>query len=336
MNYISFPNLFGGIKLNVPTGIDITDNFSLKFYGVIICFGYILCTILALRSCKKYGIEKDDLTDYILLSIPAAVIGARIYYVIFEWEQYKDNLLDIFKVWHGGLAIYGGVILVVVSIIVLTIIKNKKRVKNDLPKINALSIIDFSLPYVCLGQAIGRWGNFFNQEAYGAATSSDFFLGMTGNRIAQEMGDNLVHPTFLYESLWCFAAFAVMMVLRKHFRNPGEMTSWYCILYGVERALVEGLRTDSLYISGTNVRVSQVSIVLAVCGIVALIIIRQRAKKKAMEEAASGRDDSISRLVDEMEQAEQETEKSEEKEETEDTEKAEETETEEEKTETEE
>lgn len=293
--------------MNISPDINITDSFSLKWYGVLICLGYILCAVLGLRACEKYGVDKDDLIDYILISIPAAVIGARLYYVIFQWDYYSQHPSDIIKVWEGGLAIYGGVIMVTLALILLTYLKNKSRAKKALKsgeeftKLNPLTIIDFAIPYIALGQAIGRWGNFFNQEAYGAATSPDYFLGMTGSRIAREMGDNLVHPTFLYESIWCFIAFAIMMIIRKKFRKSGEMTCWYCILYGAERAFVEGLRTDSLYIGSTNIRVSQVlSAVLVVVGIALLLTIHFKSKNKAAEEEETGEEDSITRLKESM------------------------------------
>ncbi len=320
MDYISFPNLFGGIKLNISPDITITDSFSLKWYGVLICLGYIICAILGLRACEKYGVDKDDLIDYILISIPAAVVGARLYYVIFRWDYYSQHPSDIIKVWEGGLAIYGGVIMVTLALILLTYLKNKTRAKKALKegkeytKLNPLTVIDFGIPYIALGQAIGRWGNFFNQEAYGAATSPDYFLGMTGSRIVKEMGDNLVHPTFLYESIWCFIAFAVMMIIRKKFRKHGEMVCWYCILYGAERAIVEGLRTDSLYIGSTGIRVSQVlSAVLVAVGIVVLLLIHFKSKKKETEEEVTGEEDSITRLKESMMEEETSEEKAAEK-----------------------
>lgn len=288
MDYIAFPKL--GLRFELAKGIQITENFSIKWYGIIICFAFILCFFLALRVCEKYKISKDDLLDYLLVALPSAIVGARLYFVIFSWGDYKDNLGEIFKIWKGGLAIYGGIIGVVVSVFIVT------RIKKE----SFLKILDFALPYIILGQAIGRWGNFINQEAHGDITSLPW--GMTGNEIALEYGDQLVHPTFLYESLWCFAAFAVLMVLRKHTRMHGEMAAWYMILYGTERALVEGLRTDSLMWG--SVRVSQMlSIVLVLAGIVFLIVRRSQYRSKLEEESVE-EESSISKIARELGESE--------------------------------
>ena len=293
-NYIEFPKL--GWKFFIEPGIQITENFSIKWYGILICIGFILCIFLGHRACEKYGVKKNDLLDYVLISIPTAIIGARLYYVAFTWDYYSQHPEEIVMVWNGGLAIYGGIIGAAIGLIVMSLIKKK----------NPLLIVDFMLPYVALGQAIGRWGNFVNQEAYGGST--DLPWGMTGNKIAEEFGSALVHPTFLYESLWCFLAFAIMMILRKKLRSPGQMTAVYFILYGIERAFVEGLRTDSLYIGDTGIRVSQVlSGVLVVAGIIILIVTSIR-KKKTDEAAEPADDDKISALAKELESGADEAE----------------------------
>ena len=284
MDYIAFPKL--GLRFEIGNGIQITENFSIKWYGIIICFAFILCFLLALRVCEKYDISKDNLLDYLLAALPSAIIGSRLYYVIFSWDSYKDDLFSILKIWEGGLAIYGGIIGVVISVFIMT------RIKKE----SFLKILDFAMPYIILGQAIGRWGNFFNQEAYGDITSLPW--GMTGSEIALEYGDQLVHPTFLYESLWCIAAFAVLMVLRRHTRMHGEMVAWYMILYGAERALVEGLRTDSLMWG--SVRVSQVlSVVLVIAGIVFLIVRRSQYRSKLEEESVE-EESSIAKIAREL------------------------------------
>ncbi|MBE7056942.1 MAG: prolipoprotein diacylglyceryl transferase [Ruminococcaceae bacterium] len=287
--YIEFPKL--GWRFEVGrVAFEITDSISVKWYGVIICVALLLCVFLGFRCCEKYCMSKDDLMDYILITVPAAIIGARLYYVIFTWDSYKDNLWKIFAINEGGLAIYGGIIAAIISVVLISKVK----------KIKALKVVDFMLPYICLGQAIGRWGNFFNQEAHGGPT--DLPWGMTGNLIATEFDETLVHPTFFYESMWCLIAFAVMMVLRKKMTVPGQMTAIYFIFYGAERAFVEGLRTDSLMWG--PVRVSQILSVLLLLLGVGLMIYFSVKKKSTIEAEEVEDDNAISRVVKAMEKEE--------------------------------
>ena len=287
-SYISFPKL--GIKWHIEQGIRITDSYSIKWYGIIICAAFILCVSLALRACEKHGIRRDDLLDYILVAVPCAIIGARLYYVIFSLDEYRDDWTDIFKIWQGGLAIYGGIIAAVIAVIVLSKIKKK----------SFIPILDFAFPYIILGQAIGRWGNFVNQEVYGRST--DLPWGMTGNLIAGEFGEELVHPLFLYESLWCLLAFAVMMLLRKRLTSVGQMTAVYLILYGAERAFVEGLRPETFTLMLGGMRVSQwLSVALCVTGVVILLVIFRRTRRQLADETAV-EENSLSRLARAMEE----------------------------------
>ena len=196
--------------------------------------------------------------------------------------------MSIFSVRNGGLAVYGGIIGAVIAIVCVAKYKKHKF----------LHIMDFGIIFIPLGQAIGRWGNFFNQEAYGSVTKMPW--GMTGSSIEKELMaegydvGSLVHPTFLYESLWCFALFALLFVYsRKWKKNHGECIALYMMLYGLERALVEGLRTDSLYIGSTNLRVSQVlSIILIVLGIALFIDCRRRVKNSQTNETKIEEEDS--------------------------------------------
>lgn len=267
--YVSFPKL--GLKFNLQSNFHM-GSLNIYWYGVIICLGMILCMILGLRFCEKYGLDREKILDYILAAIPSAIVGARLYYVAFSWDDYKDSPVKIFEIWKGGLAIYGGIIGAVLAIYIMS------RFKKD----KFLHLLDFAMPYIMLGQAIGRWGNFINQEAYGGATT--WALGMTGSRIAAEMGaDVLVHPTFLYESLWCFIGFAFLVIFRLRFQKAfGEITSLYMCVYGAERAIVEGLRTDSLMIEigSASIRVSQIlSVVLVAVGIALFVDSRLRGIK---------------------------------------------------------
>jgi len=261
-NFISFPKL--GIYLTKMIRYFNIGKYPIHLYGVIICLGMILCIVLGMKYSKKYAINQDSLIDYVLFGIPFGIIGARIYYVAFSWDYYKENLGDVYKIWEGGLAIYGGVIAAGITILIVSIVK----------KHSFLHILDFVLPYIMLGQGIGRWGNFINQEAYGSETNSVF--GMTGNIIAKYVGEDvLVHPTFLYESIWCIIGFIVIDVYRHKFQKKvGEASALYMIIYGVERAVVEGLRTDSLIVNigSFEIRVSQwLSVILVVVGIALFI-----------------------------------------------------------------
>lgn len=296
--WVEFPNLFGDKGLRIPindTAFNI-GGFEVKWYGLIICLAVILCIVLGLKACNKHDLTQDDVLDYILFAIPAAMLGARLYYVIFEWEKYADEPLSALFVWEGGLAIYGGVIGALIAL--LCVAKYKKQ--------SFIRVAGFAMPYIILGQAIGRWGNFFNQEAFGCNTTLPW--GMTGNEISEWVNEQaakgvegysigtLVHPTFLYESLWCFAAFAFMMVYRKKWeKHEGESLCIYMILYGIERTFVEGLRTDSLYLDDGNIiRVSQLlSAILVIVGIALFIDIKIKQKKAAYENSVTGEDSEI-------------------------------------------
>lgn len=312
--WVEFPNLFGDKGLRIP----IDDNaftiggFEIKWYGLIICLAVILCIVLGLKSCDKHGMTQDDMLDYVLFAIPSAMVGARLYYVIFQWQEYAEEPITALYVWNGGLAIYGGVIAALIAI--LCVAKYKKH--------SFIRIAGFAMPYIILGQAIGRWGNFFNQEAFGRYT--DLPWGMTGDQISvwvnEQVAKNvpgytvgtLVHPTFLYESLWCFAAFAFLMIYRKKWeKHEGESLCLYMILYGVERTLVEALRTDSLYIPGTSLRVSQLlSAILVIVGIALFIDIRRKHKQLAddgsEEEIGEEISGGLEKVVEKMQLAEAE------------------------------
>ena len=284
-SYVEFPNLFRnhGLKLNVSDVAFTIGSFEIRWYGLLISGAVLLCIILGMRSCKKYGIEQNDLLDYLIFALPAAIIGLRVYYVAFNFSQYRDNFWKVFAFWEGGLAIYGGIIAAVIAVFVVSRVKKQKF----------LRVVDFFMGYVALGQAIGRWGNFFNQEAYGGPTTLPW--GMTGSRIQADVAKagwkagTLVHPTFFYESMWCLIVFAVIMLDRRSrfYKNSGELLAIYMVLYGTERMLVEGLRTDSLYIGNTGIRVSQLlSGILVVVGIALFIDLKVRWRKAVYEGAA--------------------------------------------------
>ena len=284
-SWIEFPNILPnkGLRFEIDSTAFKLGDFEVKWYGIILCLAIVACLVLGLLLCRKYDIKQDDVLDYVLFALPGAIVGARLYYVIFNFSLYKGNLISVFDVRSGGLAIYGGIIGAVIAIICVA--KYKKH--------SFMHIMDFGIVFIPLGQAIGRWGNFFNQEAYGSVTNLPW--GMNGSRIEQEMvaagekAGSLVHPTFLYESLWCFALFAFLLFYSRRFKKSnGECLSLYMILYGLERALVEGLRTDSLYIGSTNIRVSQLlSVILILLGLTLFIDCRRRVKNNEVVDTES-------------------------------------------------
>ena len=235
MGTISFPNL--GIAIN-PSRVAFTvAGKEIYWYGIIIAFAVLLCLFLAYKNNNKYGIKYSDIENCMLIALPLAIIGARLYYVIFSWNYYKNNLSEIIKIWNGGLAIYGGIL---TAVLVIYIYCKKKR-------ISVLSFLDFLSPLVALGQAIGRWGNFVNREAYGSITDSLFRMEILLNN-----GEYIsVHPTFLYESVGLLAIFFLLYFTKRKYE--GQKLAWYFILYGVLRFGIEYLRADSLYLGSIKI-----------------------------------------------------------------------------------
>lgn len=242
-------------------------SFSVYWYSLCILLAFVLGFVLVKREIKRHAkISLDFLYDYFFYLIPIVIIGARAYYVIFEWKIYSQNPIEIFKVWNGGLAIHGGII----AGLIYTCIYTKKH------NINPFRFIDIAVPSLVLGQAIGRWGNFFNQEAYGPVVSLEklesFHLPQF---IIDGMNINgLYHsPTFFYESMTCLLCFIILICLRKYYKNlkVGTLCGIYFIIYGIERFLVEGLRQDSLMIG--PIKMAQlVSIIMLIAGIVFIIV----------------------------------------------------------------
>lgn len=262
---ISFPAF--GITLNPSRGIDLGP-LSIRWYGVIIACGLLLAVCYATKRCKQFGLKENDLLDGILWVTPFAFVCARIYYCVFSWDTYRDNPISCLYIWEGGLAIYGGVIGAVIGAAVLCKIK-----KISLPAVLDLCAIGF-----LLGQALGRWGNFFNREAFGAETDSLLRMGLRN----QWTGETIyVHPTFLYESLWNLAGFALLHVLSKRRKYDGQTALQYAAWYGAGRAIIEGLRSDSLYIPRTGIRVSQLlSVLLCAAALIALLVLSLRKPRQ--------------------------------------------------------
>lgn len=240
------------------------------WYAVLILSGAALAFYLAVREGKRIGIEQSFLEDLVLVGLPLAIIGARLYYVAFEWENYAHNLLKIFALREGGLAIYGGVI----AALIWGYYLSEKR------NVDFLRVIDVAAVGFLIAQAIGRWGNFINQEAHGGPVTRGFLEGLfLPEFIINQMNINgtYYHPTFLYESLWNILGFIVMILLRRTKKlYVGDLGLVYLIWYGLGRAVIEGMRTDSLWIAGF--RVSQVLSVIMVIGGITVMILRHVKK----------------------------------------------------------
>ena len=281
---LSFVNL--GITIeHLRSSISIFG-FRIAFYGIIIGIGILAGICVAQADAKRRGQDPEIYLDFALYAIVCSIIGARIYYVVFEWDMYKDNLLQVFNLRGGGLAIYGGVIGAVLTLLVYT------RVK----KISFFSMADTGCLGLITGQIIVRWGNFFNCEAFGGYTENLLAMRIrrslvNENMISQDLLNHLivengveyiqVHPTFLYESLWNLGLLLFMLWYRKRKKFDGEMLWIYLFGYGLGRAWIEGLRTDQLLIPGTGMAVSQIlSLVLVTAAACAIIWNRRRITKE--------------------------------------------------------
>lgn len=274
---VSFPGL--GWTFHVGSVAFKIGGFEIYWYGLIISLGMILCVALAVRHSKANKFSSDLVYDIILVSLPSAIIGARLYYVVCEWDYYSRDLSRIFDTRSGGLAVYGGIAGAFIGAYIMLRIR----------KIPFSTCSDYCIPYIPLGQAIGRRGNFFNQEAFGTTTKLPW--GMTSDPIRHYLASNCpnldpnmpVHPTFLYESIWDLIMFFILLKVRKHSKRPYETTCVYMIGYGIVRFLIEGLRTDSLYIAHTNVRTSQLlSMILVFFGLIYIIYARYNETKRVL------------------------------------------------------
>lgn len=240
--------------------------FSIRWYAICIVLGLLLAVILSMKEAPRKGIESDDIIDFILIAFPVAILGARLYYVIFQWSYYREHPGEIFAVWNGGIAIYGGLL---AGALVLYLFSRSRL-------IDPVDFLDIAAPSVMIAQSIGRWGNFVNQEAYGAIVKNlDYLPSFIRN---QMFIDGHYHqPTFLYESCWNLLGFVLILYLRRRPKllRKGEITAFYLIWYGFGRMIIEGMRTDSLMFLG--IRVSQwLSLFLILLGIG--IMIYQRKK----------------------------------------------------------
>lgn len=264
---ITFPNL--GITLDPDPVAFTLFGKEIYWYGIIIATGFLLAALYMLYRAKTFGLTQDDVLDMILWVVPIGVVCARLYYCLFYWELYRDDPVSMLYIWQGGLAIYGGIIGGAITILILSKVK----------KIPTLVMLDDAAMGVLIGQIMGRWGNFMNREAHGGVTDSFFKMGLT-----DLFGTvTYYHPTFLYESVWNLVGFIALHFYCKKRKFDGEIFLLYGAWYGLGRAWIEGLRTDSLYLFSTGIRVSQLVAIVsfAVC---TAIICYALVKKKPQPE----------------------------------------------------
>ncbi|MCI7334642.1 MAG: prolipoprotein diacylglyceryl transferase [Oscillospiraceae bacterium] len=337
---------FAGIAKEFSVSNTLNLGFTtVRWYGVIIAFGFLLAVLFGGRIAYKWKINLDKMIDVLLYGTIGGILGARLYYVAFKWDYYGQHLSDIFKIWEGGLAIYGGIIGGILAAFIVCKIE----------KLNFFNLLDMVSMSLLIGQGIGRWGNYANQEAFGSITNKNWgmmsdtvaeyvsrnasYFGLDNvDNVKQYIADNnlFVHPTFFYESVWCILGFFVLYIIMKKRRKfSGQLFLCYGVWYGFGRMVLEGLRSDSLYIGNTSIRVSQLlSAVLMLVSLVLLISLyikftkhpkpiegidffppksekeleaeKRKAEKKALKKKAKGvviRDGKIVARIDEKEDA---------------------------------
>lgn len=279
-----------GLKFNIPSVAFTVFGHGVKFYGLIIAFGFALAVLYGGRGAWKWKMSLDGMTDVLIWGTIFGIIGARAYYVAFEWDYYRENLREIPFIWEGGIAIYGGIIGALIG----------AAIGCKVGKIDFLNLLDLGALGLLIGQGIGRWGNFFNQEAFGSNTTTALFR-MWSPKIHDTLAESQallatkgmtvdptlpVHPTFLYESVWCLLSFLILHVIVTKYRKfKGEIFMLYGVLYGAERMIVEGMRTDSLYIANTSIRVSQLlSAIIVVVALSFFTYFMVRAKQNKLPE----------------------------------------------------
>ena len=258
---------FGGIAKEFTVSNTLNLGFtSVRWYGAIIAFGFLLAVLFGGRTAYKWKINLDKMIDVLLFGTIGGVVGARLYYVAFKWDYYGHHLAYIVKIWEGGLAIYGGIIGGIIAAFIVCKVE----------KLNFYNLLDMVAMSLLIGQGIGRWGNYANQEAFGTITGKNW--GMMSDTVASyieahpslfgveaenvrewiEQNNVFVHPTFFYESVWCLLGFGLLyLILKKNTKFSGQLFLCYGVWYGFGRTIIEGMRTDSLYIANTNIRVSQ-------------------------------------------------------------------------------
>ncbi|MBE6954717.1 MAG: prolipoprotein diacylglyceryl transferase [Ruminococcaceae bacterium] len=267
LSAITFPGL--GLSIDIdPVAFSVFGK-PIYWYGVIIALGFTLAATYGYLRAPKFGIESEKILDMLFCAVPAAIVCARAYYCIFYWELFRDDPIRCLYIWEGGIAIYGAVIGAVLAVVIYCKV-TKQRI-GPFVDIGGLGLL--------IGQCIGRWGNFVNQEAYGAVTDSVLRMGL-----ANWMGEySYFHPTFFYESAWNLLGFMILHGYSKHRRYDGEVFTLYVAWYGLGRAWIEGLRTDSLYLFSTGIRVSQLLAIVSCLAAVGLLVYVHTVKKPKRE-----------------------------------------------------
>ena len=246
----------------VPNPVALTIfGIDIMWYGILICIGMLLATFITYKRAPLHGIESDKILDFVLICIPLGIIGARLYYVVFNWQYYAGDFARIINIRGGGLAIHGGLLFGLGAAVILCLIW----------KIRPLNILDLVIPTIALAQSIGRWGNYFNSEAHGGPTNLPWAVMIDGVPC---------HPTFLYESIWCLLLFFFLLYIDNRRKFEGQVFLLYGILYSVERFFVEALRTDSLMI-GPFKQAQVLSLTVIIIFIVIYVVLNKRANKSA-------------------------------------------------------
>lgn len=275
-NVITFPGL--GLDFEVSRVAFRIFGLPIYWYGILIALGLVLAILYGVHESKRVGLDQDDLLNMILIAVPIAIICARLYYVLFSWEMYRDDPLSVFDIRSGGLAIYGGVIGACAVIFCYCRIKH----------ISMGAVLDVLAVGLLIGQAVGRWGNFVNGEAFGCATDLPWAMSIEqdGKSIAQG-----VHPTFFYESMWNLAGIGLLLLYKRGQKFRGEIFCGYLTWYGLGRMWIEGLRADSLYLG--NLRISQFLAILTVAlGIILILYGRGHWNMKPLAEAEAAEEES--------------------------------------------
>ncbi len=291
---ISFPGI--GLEFN-PIKEFAIGSLNVRIYGIVIAIGLLLAVLYGLKRSKQFGLKEDDILDGVLWIVPVSIIFARAYYCIFEWDRFAANPISVLYIWEGGIAIYGAVIGAVLSVLLFCAIK----------KVRLGAVLDLVLLGFLIGQVIGRWGNFFNREAFGAETDSFFRMGLF-NTTTQAY--EYYHPTFLYESVWNLMGFVALHFLSKKRQYDGQIALGYAFWYGLGRTFIEGMRMDSLYWG--PVRVSQllaaISCFAAAVALVALAFRKHDRQNLFVNVVAARELEAAEEALDDEDETEDETE----------------------------
>ncbi len=302
---ISFPGL--GLSFNPSRVAFSIGSKPIYWYGIIIAAGFLLAVYYAMKRADQFGLTQDNIIDMLICAVPLAIIGARAYYCLFSWNLYKDDPIRVLYIWEGGLAIYGGVIGAVIGLFIYTKVK----------KVKTSAMLDIGGLGLLIGQSIGRWGNFMNREAFGAQTDSFLRMGLTDASGATIY----VHPTFLYESVWNAIGLLILHFYAKRRKFDGQIFLMYLGWYGLGRMFIEGLRTDSLYVGSSNLRVSQLLAGICFLAVVIFLVydkifrehdpkelyvnqVAQRKAAEAVEATEAAAEEAVSEVEETVEDAE--------------------------------